>query len=148
MIERAGQILIGQRPKGDWNQMKWEFPGGKMEPAESPREALPRELREELEHHAEIGDEITRYQYQYPGKPPIQLIFFRVVQFEGEPRNQLSIRSAGSTWLDSPLTISSTATSTSSTDSRAASGRRLLRRPQFELDASLLIQTKAERLIH
>jgi 8-oxo-dGTP diphosphatase len=88
VIERAGQILIGQRPKGDWNQMKWEFPGGKMEPSESPREALQRELREELNIDAEIGEELTRYQYQYPGKPPIHLIFFRVVQFEGEPRNQ------------------------------------------------------------
>lgn len=87
VIERSGQILIGQRPKGDWNQMKWEFPGGKMEPQESPREALGRELREELDIRAEIGEEITRYEYEYPGKPPIQLIFFRVVQFEGEPKN-------------------------------------------------------------
>ncbi len=87
VIERAGQILIGQRPKGDWNQMKWEFPGGKMEPLESPREALGRELREELDIRAEIGEEITRYEYEYPGRPPIQLIFFRVVQFEGEPKN-------------------------------------------------------------
>ena len=87
VIERGGQILIGQRPKGDWNQMKWEFPGGKMETAESPREALQRELREELDIRAEIGEELTRYAYEYPGRPPIQLIFFRVTQFEGEPRN-------------------------------------------------------------
>ncbi len=87
VIERAGQILIGQRSKGDWNQMKWEFPGGKMEPLETPREALERELREELDIEAEIGEELTRYEHQYPGKPPIQLIFFRVSLFEREPRN-------------------------------------------------------------
>jgi 8-oxo-dGTP diphosphatase len=87
VIERAGQILIGQRPKGDWNQMKWEFPGGKMETAESPRQALQRELSEELGIRADIGEELTRYQYEYPGKPPIELIFFRVVKFSGEPRN-------------------------------------------------------------
>ncbi len=87
VIEKGGQILIGQRSKGDWNQMKWEFPGGKMEPLESPREALRRELREELAIDAEIGDELTRYEHQYPGKPPIQLIFFRVSVFEGEPKN-------------------------------------------------------------
>lgn len=88
VIERAGHILIGQRSKGDWNQMKWEFPGGKMEPAESPRQALQRELSEELDIAAEIGEELTRYEYQYPGRPPIHLIFFRVVQFEGEPKNR------------------------------------------------------------
>lgn len=87
LIERGGQILIGQRAMGDWNQLKWEFPGGKIEPHESPREALRRELREELAIEAEIGDEITRYEFQYPGKAPIQLIFFRVTQFSGEPRN-------------------------------------------------------------
>lgn len=87
VIERHGRILIGQRTKGDWNQWKWEFPGGKMEPLESPREALKRELTEELGITAEIGEELTRYEYEYPGKPPIQLIFFRVIRFEGEPRN-------------------------------------------------------------
>jgi 8-oxo-dGTP diphosphatase len=87
LIHRNGQILIGQRPKGEWHEFKWEFPGGKMEAAESPQSALMRELREELDIEAEIGEEITRYQYQYPGKPPIHLIFFRVVRFEGEPRN-------------------------------------------------------------
>lgn len=87
VIERNGLILIGQRSKGDWNQLKWEFPGGKMEPSESPREALRRELQEELDITAHIGEEITRYEYQYPGKAPIQLIFFRVTDFAGEPRN-------------------------------------------------------------
>lgn len=87
VIEREGLILIGQRSKGDWNQMKWEFPGGKMEAKESPRQALRRELREELGIAAEIGEEMTRYEYQYPGKAPIQLIFFRVTEFTGEPKN-------------------------------------------------------------
>ena len=87
VIERDGRILIGQRRLGDGNQLKWEFPGGKMEPSESPREALRRELSEELGIAADIGEEITRYEYGYPGKPPIELIFFRVVQFQGEPEN-------------------------------------------------------------
>ena len=87
VIERDGQILIGQRRLGDWNQLKWEFPGGKMEPSEAPREALRRELREELDIAAEIGEEIMRYEYQYPGKPPIQLIFFSVLHFQGDPKN-------------------------------------------------------------
>jgi 8-oxo-dGTP diphosphatase len=87
IIERDGKILIGQRRAGDWNEFKWEFPGGKVNAHESPRDALARELQEELDIRAEIGMEITRYGYQYPGRPPIELIFFRVTFFEGEPRN-------------------------------------------------------------
>jgi 8-oxo-dGTP diphosphatase len=87
LIQRGGMILIGQRSKGDRHQMKWEFPGGKMEAAESPREALRRELREELDIEAEIGEEITRYEYSYPGRSPITLIFYRVSEFHGEPKN-------------------------------------------------------------
>lgn len=87
VMERDGRILIGQRKRGDWNEFKWEFPGGKVESREDPREALKRELREELNIDAEIGRELTRYEYQYPGKPPIHLIFFSVPGFTGEPTN-------------------------------------------------------------
>ena len=82
-----GAILIGQRPKGEWNSFKWEFPGGKMEPSETPRAALTRELREELAIEAVIGEEMMRYEFEYPGRPPIYLIFLRVKSFKGEPRN-------------------------------------------------------------
>lgn len=88
VIERDGQILIGQRKRGDWNEFKWEFPGGKVELREDPRDALHRELREELHIEAEIGRELTRYEFQYPGKPAIQLIFFSVPHFTGEPVNR------------------------------------------------------------
>ena len=62
VIGRDGLILIGQRPPGKSHPMEWEFPGGKIETGESPREALARELREELEIEAHIGREIQRYQ--------------------------------------------------------------------------------------
>jgi 8-oxo-dGTP diphosphatase len=87
VIERDGRILIGQRRQGDSHGGKWEFPGGKLETREDPRGALARELREELGIESEIGSELTRYEYAYPGKPPIQLIFFRVTSFHGEPAN-------------------------------------------------------------
>jgi 8-oxo-dGTP diphosphatase len=87
VIVRDGRILIGQRRLGEWHALKWEFPGGKMEAAETPREALRRELKEELDIDAEVGPELDRYRYQYPGRLPIDLIFFRVDRFEGEPRN-------------------------------------------------------------
>ena len=88
VIERGGKILIGQRKRGDWNEYKWEFPGGKVEFGEDPREALARELREELEIEAEIGRELMRYEYQYPGRTPIQLIFYRITIFDGDPLNR------------------------------------------------------------
>lgn len=87
VIHRDGQILIGQRPTGKQHPLKWEFPGGKVEPGEDPRDALARELAEELDIRPETGPEIARYQYQYPARPPILLIFFKVDRFYGEPRN-------------------------------------------------------------
>jgi len=88
VIVRDGLILIGQRPPGKSHPLEWEFPGGKIEAGESPREALARELREELDIEARIGREIERYQYGYKGKSPLELIFFEVDGFLGEPANR------------------------------------------------------------
>lgn len=88
VIEREGRILVGQRRRDDRHALKWEFPGGKIEPGESPREALARELYEELGIRARIGAEITRYIYRYSSRPLFELIFFRVDEFENEPANQ------------------------------------------------------------
>ena len=88
VIERADRrLLIGQRRSTDTSPLKWEFPGGKVEPAETPEAALIRELGEELAIHARIDREIMRYEYQYPGRSRILLIFYRVLDFEGEPQN-------------------------------------------------------------
>jgi 8-oxo-dGTP diphosphatase len=89
IVERAGQILICQRRADQPHPLKWEFPGGKVETGESPEQALARELAEELDIHNAAGPEITRYEFAYPGKSPILLIFFRVQRFEGEPRNRV-----------------------------------------------------------
>jgi 8-oxo-dGTP diphosphatase len=89
LIEREGRILIGQRRPDQAHGGRWEFPGGKVEALEAPREALARELFEELSIRATIGDEITGYEYAYPGRSPIQLIFYRVREFEGEPVNHV-----------------------------------------------------------
>ncbi len=87
ILEREGRILIGQRQPGQSHPLKWEFPGGKVEPGETPAQALSRELEEELGMVDSRGDEILRYDFRYPGKHPITLIFFRVTSFEGEPQN-------------------------------------------------------------
>ncbi len=87
IIKREDKVLICQRKVGGQHGGKWEFPGGKVEDAEEPRAALARELHEELALRAEIGAELTRYEYTYPGRTPIQLIFYEVHDFDGEPVN-------------------------------------------------------------
>ena len=94
IIERRDLILIGQRRRDMPHPLKWEFPGGKVEAGEDPRTALARELREELDIEVQIGPEISRYEYQYPGRAPILLIFYKVERFYGEPQNLIFERVA------------------------------------------------------
>ena len=68
VIERDARILIcRRRADARHHPLKWEFPGGKVEPGEEPRAALARELGEELGIRAEIGEEIESFAYQYAG---------------------------------------------------------------------------------
>ena len=84
ILVRVGQVLACRR-RGDQDHAgKWEFPGGKVEADETPAAALERELREELGIEARIGGEIDRYEFAYPGKKPILLIFLEVEAWEGE----------------------------------------------------------------
>lgn len=89
VMERDGLILACQRKKGDRHELKWEFPGGKVEQGEDPASALRRELSEELGIDATIGREISRYEFAYPGKAPIELIFFEVTEYRGEIENRI-----------------------------------------------------------
>jgi 8-oxo-dGTP diphosphatase len=86
LIEREGRMLICQRKHGR-HAMKWEFPGGKIEPGESPQQALKRELREELRIDATIGDLMHDQTVRYGHGPVIHLRFYRVTDFIGEPVN-------------------------------------------------------------
>jgi 8-oxo-dGTP diphosphatase len=87
IIERDGRILIGQRQAEQSHPLKWEFPGGKVEPGELPEQALTRELEEELAIRNARGPAIASYEFTYPGKQAIALIFYRVTEFEGDPQN-------------------------------------------------------------
>ena len=85
IIISNGQVLLGQRRKGDRHPYKWEFPGGKVEHGESPRQALVRELREELQIEAKIGVELARYEHDYPSGSRVHLLFFVVKEYSGQP---------------------------------------------------------------
>lgn len=87
LIVREGRILVGQRKKADSHGLKWEFPGGKVERGETPRDALARELEEELGIQAHIGAEVVRYTWSYPRRATILLMFYRVTDFGGEPQS-------------------------------------------------------------
>jgi 8-oxo-dGTP diphosphatase len=89
VVVRDGKVLIGQRRKSDRHPYKWEFPGGKVESGETPRQALIRELKEELGIQAVAGAEIARYFHDYPGGARVQLLFYAVSSFEGEPVNRV-----------------------------------------------------------
>lgn len=89
VIEHQGLVLICQRKPGQWHALKWEFPGGKVEPGESPPEAIRRELDEELGIGATIGPVIAEYDYQYPERQPIRLIFYSITEFNGEVKNRV-----------------------------------------------------------
>ena len=60
-----GRIFCTQRGYGEWKDY-WEFPGGKIEPAETPQQALEREIREELETQITIEKYVTTIEYDYP----------------------------------------------------------------------------------
>ena len=65
VVVRQGQILATQRGYGDYENW-WEFPGGKVEPGESPEQALVREIHEELNAAIEVGDYLCTAEYDYP----------------------------------------------------------------------------------
>jgi 8-oxo-dGTP diphosphatase len=87
VLERDGMILICRRRADQPHPLKWEFPGGKLEHGESPDAALIRELREELGIESEAGSEIMRYEFAYPLKQPILLIFLEVTAWRGDVEN-------------------------------------------------------------
>ena len=65
VIFKDGKVFATQRGYGEFKD-GWEFPGGKVEPGESPEDALRREIREELEVEVNVGDLIDTIEYDYP----------------------------------------------------------------------------------
>ena len=65
IIIKDSKVFATQRGYGEW-QGWWEFPGGKIEPGESQRAALKREIREELDAEIIVGDLLDTVQWDYP----------------------------------------------------------------------------------
>ena len=88
-LGRGGEVLVCQRRANQFMPFKWEFPGGKIEPGESPQMALRRELREELGIEAVIGRKAAVLRHTYPNGGEVELQFFVVERFTGEITNQI-----------------------------------------------------------
>jgi len=89
LILKDDQILACQRTRHQPMPLKWEFPGGKIEEGEQPRDALRRELEEELGIEAVIGNEVARIHHEYPGGGAVELRFFEVHEYLGQVENRI-----------------------------------------------------------
>jgi 8-oxo-dGTP diphosphatase len=84
IVRGDGRVLLAQRPEGKAYAGYWEFPGGKLEPGETPAQALARELREELGLVVRRAAPWLVQEYVYP-HAHVELNFFRVFAWDGEP---------------------------------------------------------------
>lgn len=75
VIVEHGRVLVTQRMEGSHLAGFWEFPGGKVKPDEDPRDALGRELREELGLEAEVGAVLDVAFHRYPAKSVLILFY-------------------------------------------------------------------------
>lgn len=79
------QVLVAQRPPGSWQAGRWEFPGGKVEPAETDEAAMHRELREELGITVRNATPVDIFRHSYPDRC-VEIALWVVRSFDGEPR--------------------------------------------------------------
>ncbi|WP_408898306.1 (deoxy)nucleoside triphosphate pyrophosphohydrolase [Nocardioides sp. R1-1] len=93
VIVRDGLVLCARRgPGGDAGGM-WEFPGGKVEPGESPQAALVREIHEELGCVVEIGDPVTTTRHAGARLVVVLSTYWcRVVSGTPDPREHAEVR--------------------------------------------------------
>ena len=83
-IRRNGRFLLCRRPEGKNCAGMWEFVGGKIEPGESPKRALARELREELAIEVAVGSALADTVHIYPAHQ-VHLTLFEVQLGKEEP---------------------------------------------------------------
>lgn len=83
-ILRSDEVLLCRRAEGAHLAGAWEFPGGKVEDGEHPREALVREIREELSCLVSVGAALPDVEHEYP-EVAIRLLPFLCVVEDGRP---------------------------------------------------------------
>ena len=111
IIRDGNKIFATQRGYGDYKD-GWEFPGGKIEPGETPQQALVREIKEELDTEIVVGDYLTTIEYDYPAfHLSMQCFWSTIVEGtpvlkEHEAAKWLDVENLGSVaWLPADLSI-------------------------------------------
>jgi 8-oxo-dGTP diphosphatase len=85
VVIRDDEVLVAKRKTGSHLEGLWEFPGGKLEPNESPEECLARELKEELGVEIRVENIQEVVYHRYPEKN-VLLLFYACELVYGEPR--------------------------------------------------------------
>ncbi len=90
------RLLVARRRAADARGGLWEFPGGKLEPGETPEEALARELREELGIEVEVGEKLAAVDHDYPDvRIKLSLYLCRITAGRPRPLSCAEVR-----WID------------------------------------------------
>jgi 8-oxo-dGTP diphosphatase len=89
ILRKNGSVLVCQRKRGSRYELKWEFPGGKVEAGESFDQCLRREIREELSVEVQGIDEMEIQRSHYSDGGTFEVAYCFVNSFEGEPRNNV-----------------------------------------------------------
>lgn len=83
---RDGKVLIAQREAGSHMGLRWEFPGGKLEPDEAPEECIVREIKEELDLDIEVIDIYKVVKFKYEEKDILLLCYLcKILSGKGKP---------------------------------------------------------------
>jgi 8-oxo-dGTP diphosphatase len=98
LIER-GRVLLSQRKAGAHLEGAWELPGGKVEAGEDPRDALRRELREELGIDTTVGEILDVTFHRYSPDKPMLLLFFHAARTASSPAPEV-LDVAAFEWAD------------------------------------------------
>jgi len=83
LIEKNGKFLIAKRKKGGHSEGRWELPGGKLEPGETPEQCLARELKEEFDIETEVKGLLCSTEFAYHDIA-IELLVYKVNHIAGD----------------------------------------------------------------
>lgn len=101
VLQPDGHLLLGQRPEGKAYAGWWELPGGKLEPGETPLQALARELQEEVGIEVTAATPWVTHVHHYP-HATVRLAFCRVTAWRGNP---VGLENQALCWVDPALPL-------------------------------------------